>query len=299
MSTIKKEILVVGLGSMGLGIAQSLLRAGYKVYGKDKNPNQVQQFVNSGGIATNILFDNLEAVIVVVLNEKQTREILFGKDGLAKKLKTNSLIMVCTTVSPNFAKEMEVLSNNENLLYLDAPISGGSKKSAEGKLSYMISGKRKALDVAKPILSATSEMIFEFGENTGSGSAMKAVNQMLAGIHIAAMAEAITFGISQGIEPQKFLEVISKCAGTSWMLENRTPHIIENDYTPKSSINIWPKDLGIVLDIAKNSSFSAPLTAVALQQFIAAAGSGLGNEDDAAVAKIYARNAGIDLPEKN
>jgi 3-hydroxyisobutyrate dehydrogenase-like beta-hydroxyacid dehydrogenase len=128
---------------MGLGIAQSLLRAGYKVYGQDKNPNQVQQFVNSGGIATNILFDNLEAVIVVVLNEKQTREILFGKDGLAKKLKTNSLVMVCTTVSPNFAKEMEVLSNNENLLYLDAPISGGSKKSAEGKLSYMISGKEK------------------------------------------------------------------------------------------------------------------------------------------------------------
>jgi len=80
------------------------------------------------------------------------------------------------------------------------------------------------------------------------------------------------------------------------MLENRAPHIIENDYTPKSSINIWPKDLGIVLDIAKNSSFSAPLTAVALQQFISAAGSGLGNEDDAAVAKIYARNAGIELP---
>lgn len=299
MSTIKKEILVVGLGSMGLGIAQSLLRAGYIVYGQDKNPNQVEKFIKYGGIDTNIPVDKLEAVIIVVLNEKQTREILFGKDGLAKKLKTNSLIMVCTTVSPNFAKEMEVLSNNENLLYLDAPISGGSKKSAAGKLSYMISGKRKALDVAKPILSATSEMIFEFGENTGSGSAMKAVNQMLAGIHIAAMAEAITFGISQGIEPQKFLEVISKCAGTSWMLENRTPHIIENDYTPKSSINIWPKDLGIVLDIAKNSSFSAPLTAVALQQFIAAAGSGLGNEDDAAVAKIYARNAGIDLPEKN
>ena len=161
----------------------------------------------------------------------------------------------------------------------------------------MISGSPKAFEVAKPILDCTSETVFEFGEHVGSGSAMKAVNQMLAGVHIAAMAEAITFGITQGIDPKRFLEVISKCAGTSWMLENRTPHIIDNDYSPKSSINIWPKDLGIVLDIAKNSNFSAPLTAAALQQFISAAGSGLGQEDDAAVAKIYARNAGIKLPQ--
>ena len=205
--------------------------------------------------------------------------------------------MVCTTVSPDFAKEIASSCYNKGLLYLDAPISGGAKKSAEGKLSYMVSGSKKAFEVAKPILDDTSETVFEFGEHVGSGSAMKAVNQMLAGVHIAAMAEAITFGITQGIDPKRFLEVISKCAGTSWMLENRAPHIVDNDYSPKSSINIWPKDLGIVLDIAKNSNFSAPLTAAALQQFLSAAGSGLGQEDDSAVAKIYARNAGIKLPQ--
>ena len=125
---------------------------------------------------------------------------------------------------------------------------------------------------------------------------MKAVNQLLAGVHIAAMAEALTFGMTQGVEPAKFLEVISKCAGTSWMLENRAPHVIAGDYTPHSQIDIWPKDLGIVLDIAKSAKFGAPLTAAALQQFIAASGSGLGGEDDAAIAKIYARNAGLTLP---
>ena len=203
--------------------------------------------------------------------------------------------MVCTTVSPDFAREMDNKCVKKGLLYLDAPISGGSKKSLEGKLSYMISGSQKAQQKAKPLLVATSEKVFEFGKSVGAGSAMKSVNQMLAGIHISAMAEAITFGITQGIEPKKFLEVISECAGTSWMLENRAPHIIDDDYSPKSSINIWPKDLGIVLDIAKKSNFSAPLTATAMQQFVAAAGSGLGHEDDAAVAKIYARNAGIKL----
>ena len=292
-----KNILVVGLGSMGFGIAQSLIRAGYNVYGQDKNLKQQKSLIEEGGYDKNIPFNDLQAVIIVVLNEKQTREIIFGQNGISEKLKKNSLIMVCTTVAPDFAKEMASSCNDKGLLYLDAPISGGSKKSAEGKLSYMISGSPKAFEVAKPILDCTSETVFEFGEDVGSGSAMKAVNQMLAGVHIAAMAEAITFGITQGIDPKRFLEVISKCAGTSWMLENRAPHIIDNDYSPKSSINIWPKDLGIVLDIAKNSNFSAPLTAAALQQFISAAGSGLGQEDDAAVAKIYARNAGIKLPQ--
>ncbi len=292
-----KNILVVGLGSMGFGIAQSLIRAGYNVYGQDKNPKQQKRLIEEGGYDKNVPFNDLQAVIIVVLNEKQTREIIFGQNGISEKLKKNTLIMVCTTVAPDFAKEMASSCNDKELLYLDAPISGGSKKSAEGKLSYMISGSQKAFEAAKPILDCTSEIVFEFGEHVGSGSAMKAVNQMLAGVHIAAMAEAITFGITQGIDPKRFLEVISKCAGTSWMLENRTPHIIDNDYSPKSSINIWPKDLGIVLDIAKNSNFSAPLTAAALQQFVSAAGSGLGQEDDAAVAKIYARNAGIKLPQ--
>ncbi len=290
-----KKILVVGLGSMGYGIAQTLHRSGYKVYGQDKNPVQQKRFVEGGGLDSDIPFKDLQAVIIVVLNEKQTREIIFGQNGISDKLKRNSLIMVCTTVAPDFAKEMASSCNDKGLLYLDAPISGGSKKSAEGKLSYMISGSQKAFEVAKPILDCTSETVFEFGEHVGSGSAMKAVNQMLAGVHIAAMAEALTFGITQGIDPKRFLEVISKCAGTSWMLENRTPHIIDNDYSPKSSINIWPKDLGIVLDIAQKSNFSAPLTATAMQQFVAAAGSGLGNEDDSAVAKIYARNAGLKL----
>ena len=294
-----KNISVIGLGSMGFGIAQSLIRSGYNVYGQDKNTLQYKKLIEEGGLDADIPFGDLDAVIIVVLNEAQTRDIIFGEEGIAEKLKKDTLVIVCTTVSPNFAKEMAAACENKELLYLDAPISGGSIKSSQGKLSYMVSGSKNALVAAKPILDSTSETVFEFGEVVGSGSAMKAVNQMLAGVHIAARAEAITFGITQGIEPERFLEVISKCAGSSWMLENRAPHIIDGDYSPKSSINIWPKDLGIVLDIAKSSNFSAPITSAALQQFIAASGSGLGHEDDAAVAKVYARNAGIELPKNS
>ena len=169
--TENKNILVIGLGSMGYGIAKSLIRSGYKVYGQDKNIDQQQKFIQDGGLEGEVIYDQLEAVIIVVLNEQQTREIIFGEYGIANKLQNDTLIMVCTTVSPDFAREMDIKCVEKGFLYLDAPISGGSKKSLEGKLSYMISGSQKAQQKAKPLLVATAEKVFEFGTSVGAGSA--------------------------------------------------------------------------------------------------------------------------------
>ena len=289
---------VIGLGSMGFGMALSILRAGHKTYGYDINPDQVAAFRQAGGAegALDSVAGTLDAVVVVVLNAAQTRDVLFGEKRIAGTLKPGAVVIACATVAPDFAREMEAQCAALGLLYLDAPISGGAKKAAEGALSIMAAGTAAAFQAADPVLDAAAASVFRLGDAAGAGSAMKAVNQLLAGVHIAAMAEALTFGMTQGVAPQDFVDVISKCAGTSWMLENRAPHIVAGDYTPHSSVNIWPKDLGIVLDIAKSANFAAPLTAAAMQQFLAAAGSGLGAEDDAAVAKVYARNAGLVLP---
>jgi L-threonate 2-dehydrogenase len=235
-------------------------------------------------------------MVVVVLNAAQTEAVMFGDGGVVPNMREGAVVMACATVPPDFARDMEARCNSLGVHYLDAPISGGSAKAASGQLAIMASGTSEAFDSARPVLDATAETVFELGESAGAGSAMKAVNQLLAGVHIATMAEALTFGMTQGVAPGKFVEVISKCAGTSWMLENRAPHIVAGDYTPHSQVNIWPKDLGIVLDIAKNASFSAPITAAAMQQFLAAAGMGLSRQDDAAVAKVYAKNAGLKLP---
>ena len=283
---------------MGLGIAQSILRAGHNTFGYDINPAQQAGFLEQGGApgALQDIAETLDALVVVVLNAEQTESVLFGDQGVVSKLKAGSVVLSCATVPPEFARDMENRCSSANIHYLDAPISGGSIKAAAGQLTVMASGTPAVFEAAKPVLDATAETVFELGDSAGAGSAMKAVNQMLAGSHIALMAEAMTFGMTQGVEPKQFLEVISKCAGSSWMLENRAPHIIEGDYSPKSSVNIWPKDLGIVLDIAQSVGFDAPITQVALQQFLAAANAGLGKEDDAAVAKIYARKAGLTLP---
>lgn len=297
-ATSPRKIAVIGLGSMGYGIATSILRSGHKVWGVDVDTDRVSKFRSDGGQFSEItgVVGELDAVVIVVLNAEQTQEVMFGNEGIVTSLKSGAVVVVFTTVSPSFARGMSARCIETSVLYLDAPVSGGSVKAANGQLSVMASGSPRAFVAARPVLDSSAEIVFELGEEPGVGSAMKAVNQLLAGVHIAAMAEALTFGMTQGITPEKFVEVIGKCAGTSWMLENRAPHIVAGDYTPHSSINIWPKDLGIVLDIAKSARFDAPITSAALRQFMTAAEMGHGSEDDAAVAKVYARNAGLLLP---
>lgn len=287
---------IVGLGSMGYGMGQSLLRSGHETYGFDINETQMERFQSEGGSDGKLedIAGEVDALVVVVLNAAQTESVL---SGVVANMKQGSVVMACATVPPEFARAMEAKCNELGLHYLDAPISGGSIKAANGQLSIMASGTDDAFKAAESVLDATAETVFKLGNAAGAGSAMKAVNQLLAGVHIATMAEALTFGMTQGVQPDKFLEVISKCAGTSWMLENRAPHIVDGDYKPHSSVNIWPKDLGIVLDIAKSSGFNAPISQAAFDQFKQAAEMGLGGEDDAAVAKVYASQVGVDLPK--
>ena len=280
---------------MGYGIARSVLGAGHKVHGFDINPEQMTRFLAQGG-EPGLLDDvagSLDAVICVVLNGAQTQSVL---GPLMSKLRKETVVISCATLQPALARQLASDADGFGLHYLDAPISGGAAKAAGGALSVMASGSAQAFAAAKPSLDAMAQTVFDLGDQPGAGSSMKAVNQLLAGVHIASMAEAMTFGMTQGVTPKQFVEVISQCAGTSWMLENRAPHIVDGDYTPLSAVDIWLKDLGIVLDIAKDAKFGAPITAAALQQFVAASGQGLGGEDDAAVAKVYARNAGLTLP---
>ena len=296
--TDRRCIAVIGLGSMGYGMAQSLLRAGHRTHGFDIAEAAMARFRAEGGAegALAEVAPALDAAVIVVLNAAQAEAVLFGAEGIVPLMRPGAVVVACPTMQPDTARDFEARCAARGVHYLDAPISGGSVKAAAGRLSVMAAGTAEAFAAARPVLDATAETVFDLGDRAGAGSAMKAVNQLLAGVHIATMAEAMTFGMTQGIAPETFLQVIPQCAGTSWMLENRAPHIVAGDYTPHSAVDIWPKDLGIVMDIARGAKFSAPIAAAALQQYLAASGMGLGREDDAAVAKLYARNAGLRLP---
>ena len=188
------NIALIGLGSMGYGMARCCLKAGLTTYGFDVVPAQMEKFQAEGG-ASGALGDvapTFDVVVVVVLNAAQTEEVMFGDQGVVPMMKKGAVLMACATVPTEFAKAMEARCADVGVHYLDAPISGGSLKAASGHLSIMAAGAPEAMAAARPVLDATSETVFELGDKAGAGSAMKAVNQLLAGVHLAAMAEAIT-----------------------------------------------------------------------------------------------------------
>jgi 3-hydroxyisobutyrate dehydrogenase len=291
---------VIGLGAMGLGIARSALRAGLDTAGCDLRDEVLEEFASAGGTPYRTpaaAAAGRDAVAVVVVNAAQTEAVLFGPDGAADALAPGAVVLGCATVPPAFARDLGARLTERGLRYLDAPISGGAIKAEAGELSVMASGSSEAFAAARPLLDAVAATVYELGPEPGQGSTMKMVNQCLAGVHIAAAMEALALGIRSGLDAATVFDVITHSAGNSWMFENRVPHVLDNDYEPRSAVDIFVKDLGIVLDAGRGHGFPLPVAAAAHQQFLAAAGMGLGREDDAAVVKVYRALGGIELPE--
>jgi 3-hydroxyisobutyrate dehydrogenase-like beta-hydroxyacid dehydrogenase len=182
------------------------------------------------------------------------------------------------------------------LLYVDAPVSGGATAARAGTMTVMASGSPAALAKAKPVLDAVAKRVWVLGEAPGLGSTMKVVHQLLAGVHIAAAAEAMALGIRAGVDPRQLYEIVTGAAGNSWMFENRMPHVLEGDETPRSAVDIFVKDLGLVGDLARAVSFPTPLAAQAHQMFVSARAQGHGGVDDAFVIRAYQALSGIALP---
>jgi L-threonate 2-dehydrogenase len=295
---MKKQVAVIGLGSMGLGMAQSLVRAGFEVHAFDVRPAVLAHFVSQGGHATRSPADaasKAQVVVSVVVNSAQTDSVLFGDQGALQGMQAGSVFVMCSTVAPEYSIGLEKRLLEHGMLYLDAPISGGAAKAASGEITMMTSGSAQAYAMVDPFLEAMAAKVYRLGAQAGLGSKVKIVNQLLAGVHIAAAAEAMALGIREGLDPAAIYEVITHSAGNSWMFENRMPHVLDDDYTARSAVDIFVKDLGLVLDTAQASKFPLPLTATARQMYMQASSAGFGGQDDAAVIKIF---PGITLPTK-
>jgi putative dehydrogenase len=291
------HIGVIGLGAMGKGMASSLRRAGHNVGVCDVRFDAAEAFAKEGGTAHKTPADlakHVDIIVSVVVNADQTEQVLFGKDGAASHMKTGDLFIMCSTVDPNWSMALETRLNDMGLLYLDAPISGGAAKAASGQMTMMTSGQSDAYTKAGNALESMAANVYKLGDRAGYGSKVKIINQLLAGVHIAAAAEAMALGLREGVAADALYEVITNSAGNSWMFENRMAHVIKGDYTPLSAVDIFVKDLGLVLDTARATKFPLPLSATAHQMFMQASTAGHGREDDSAVIKIF---PGIELPK--
>jgi 3-hydroxyisobutyrate dehydrogenase len=293
---MNQKIGVIGLGAMGKGMASSLRRAGYEVHVCDVRHEAAQAFAAEGGVACANpaeVASHCEVIVSVVVNAAQTEQVLFGNDGAATTLAQGGVFVMCSTVDPNWSIALESRLAAQGILYLDAPISGGAAKAASGQMTMMTSGSAPAYAKVGAALDAMAAKVYRLGDKAGAGSKVKIINQLLAGVHIAAAAEAMALGIREGVDAQAIYEVITHSAGNSWMFENRMAHVLAGDYTPLSAVDIFVKDLGLVLDTARASKFPLPLSATAHQMFMQASSAGHGREDDSAVIKIF---PGITLP---
>jgi 3-hydroxyisobutyrate dehydrogenase-like beta-hydroxyacid dehydrogenase len=291
------RVCVVGLGSMGMGAARSCLAAGLATYGADLNPAACQALTEAGAVAAGpdaaAFAGELDAVLLLVVNAAQCRAVLLGENGLARKLRPGTGVMVSATISAADSRALAAELEAMGLLMLDAPVSGGAAKAAAGQMTVMASGPKPAFDRLRPVLDAVAGKVYEIGGEIGLGATVKIIHQLLAGVHIAAGAEAMALAAKAGIPLGTMYEVVTNAAGNSWMFENRMKHVVDGDYTPHSAVDIFVKDLRLVTETALSLGFPLPLASTAYTMFANASNAGHGREDDAAVIKTF---AGIELP---
>lgn len=290
---------VIGLGAMGFGTAASAVNAGIATHGFDLRAPVLADFEKAGGVPAEspaALAKACDAVLLMVVNDAQQEDVLFGEGGVADALAEGALVIGCVTVPPSYARDVAARIAERGLLYLDAPVSGGAVKAAAGELTVIASGSKEAFAAAEPVLDSVAEKVYRLGAEPGQASTMKMINQLLAGVHVATAMESMALAIKAGLDPETVYEVITHAAGNSWMFENRVPHVLENDYSPRSAVDIFVKDLGIVLKAGGELGMPLPMSAAAHQQYMAARGMGLARDDDASLIKVYQALSGFELP---
>ncbi len=295
----KYNVCVVGLGSMGMGVARSCIAAGLQTAGVDLDLEKCKALVEAGAVDAGAVCkdaENLDALVLLVVNAKQCKAVLFGENGFANRMKPGAVVMVSSTISAADAKEIASGLEQKGLLVLDAPVSGGAAKANTGDITVMAAGKKEAFDRLKPVLDAVAGKVYNIGEEIGLGATVKIIHQLLAGVHIAAGAEAMALAARANIPLDVMYDVVTHAAGNSWMFENRMKHVVDGDYTAKSAVDIFVKDLRLVSETGLALNFPLPLASTAYTMFANASNAGFGKLDDSAVIKTF---SGVKLPEKD
>jgi putative dehydrogenase len=284
-----RTIGFVGLGAMGAAMARQLVAKQFKVIGFDLNTAATEAFAADGGHAAASVAQaagGADALVVMVVNADQAEAVLFD-GGAVDALEPGAPVIVCSTCAPDRVAAMAKRCEGSGHPFVDAPVSGGVVGAESGTLTIMAAAPKPVFETTENILRAMGANTYFIGEEIGQGSAMKTVNQLMAGAHIAVAAEAMAFAERAGIEPALALEILSGSAASSWMLQNRGPEMVKETGQVTSAVDIFVKDLGIVLDAGRSMRMGLPLAAAAHQNFLNASGAGFGKQDDSQVIKTY------------
>lgn len=286
-----ENVGLVGLGAMGKGAAENLIAKGFPLIGYDVRPEMRTWLEERGGKYAESLADlgrQCPVVVSFVVNDAQTEEILFGENALLGSLATGSIFVACSTMPPAYVSKLGERLAAHSINLIDAPVSGGAAGAAKGTLTVMGAGDPAVFAHVKPVLEAFGANIYHLGDKPGAGAQLKVLNQLLCGVHLAAAGEALAFARRQGLPLVMTLEILRSGAANSWMLGDRGPRMVEEAFgNVTSAVDIFVKDLGLVLDAAKEARFSAPLASTAYNAFLSVSGRGMGRWDDSAVTCDY------------
>jgi putative dehydrogenase len=289
---MKKQIIAfIGLGAMGSHSARLLAKAGFRVQGFDLRQEALQALSQAGGHACGSAAEAMRGAshaLLFVVNGKQAEQVIFGPQGVGECAAAGATIMSCVTMAPDEAAAIGRRCHERGWSFIDSPVSGGAIGAERGTLTIMAAGAPQAIEDCRPIYEAIGQRLMIVGSAAGDGAMVKTINQLLCGIHLAAAGEAMAMAQRAGLDLQAVWEVVSQSAAGSWMLNDRGPRMVAQSFeSPTSAVDIFVKDLGIVLDVARDMRFPAPLAATALQSFLGASGAGYARKDDAAVMLYY------------
>lgn len=280
---------LIGLGVMGLGMARNILAAGLALRGFDLSTKACDAFTACGGTACDSAASAVagcDVVVLMVVDAVQMRTVLFDS-GVADAMPPGGVVVMTATLSPGEVRDIASRLDDRGIMTIDAPVSGGQVGAEAGTLTLMASGAEAAFDRVAPVLSAIAGDIYRLGTENGIGATYKVVHQLAAGINLAASAELMTLGVKAGCDPATLLDIVSRSAGHSWMLENRGPRMMEQLPTVTSAVNLFVKDIGLALDLGGNKKIPLPLAAAAHQMFVGASAMGHGTDDDSLVIRAY------------
>jgi 3-hydroxyisobutyrate dehydrogenase len=279
----------IGLGAMGLPMARNLVARGFSVAGYDLKAAALDGLAAAGGRRAQSNVDaarDADALILMVVSAAQAEHIL-GEGGAIDALPPDGLVILMATCAPADAERVAAAVVASGRRFVDAPVSGGVKGAQGATLTIMAAAPSETFAAARPILDAMGDKVFHVGLRPGQGSAVKTINQLLCGVHIAVLAEALSLAGKAGLDPAMLLDILGGAAAASWMMKDRGPRMLQEDPPVASAVDIFVKDLGIVLDAGRASRAALPLAAAAHQLFLATSGLGHGSEDDSQVLKAY------------
>jgi len=287
-------VAMVGLGALGLPIAVNLRRAGYRlnVHTRSRLAESSAELVDDQGPTVTSSSSPKEAVhgcavlLICVSDDAAVEAVLWGDGGAGYALTPGSLVIDCSTIAPATAAAMAKRLAEQNVHYIDAPVTGGTEGAKAGTLTVLCGGETKPLEQARPLLEVIGSSIHHFGP-VGSGQQVKAVNQVLVAGSYAAVAEAITLGQHLQLPMEQVVAALIGGAAGSWALQHRSAAMLADQYPLGFKLALHHKDLKIALAAAKEQQLELPLTQLVLEQESELMQQGLGNADVSALRRCY------------